>query len=417
MRLRHFCGRKTVMYSGVPTGVLICLSALLASVMPALAWDWRIVADVVERVEADDNFRQREISAGNSYGSTTNITLDTTVQSPRSTLSVLGGARISEFGGPGADSDINTFDQNVSGTYSIRGPRSTLSLNGRLDRDSSTFTDFDVVNFGGFDQTIVTEGEADRFSYSFGGTYSISVDPRNTLSFFADQSNIDFSQNVLGLTPTTTTTIGGSWNTVIAPNASFLLSSSLSWFEADSAEEREVETIAVSGRITGEVIPGLTIYGEGGINFFDTSSLIAGARQSATSIGNTFDFGFTYVLGVTTLDASISQSVSSSNVGDLRQRTGITARLLHSINTISSFTMGGSIARQESATSSTSVGLGTTEANRDVARLYSHYSVELTEYWDLLLAYEFRWRGTDGVTTSTSNKIFGTLSREFVILP
>lgn len=51
------------------------------------------------------------------------------------------------------------------------------------------------------------------------------------------------------------------------------------------------------------------------------------------------------------------------------------------------------------------------------ADLRATYSREITPDWRLSSGYEFRWRDEENVGSATSNRVFLTLEREFVLRP
>lgn len=393
--------------------LLIGATALSLCAAPAHAFDMRVLADVTERMEFDDNLQVDPDPDGDVFGSTTTFNLDVTARTQTSTLNVRGGANLREFGGPGATSDLDTFNQNVKGDFQLEGPRTTVGVDASFARSNTAFTEFEDVNFGGFDQTIVTEGSTDRLSYSVGGDVTVEVNRTNKLSGSVTYSAVDFAESVGDLTPTDRLAFNASWFRELTETTDLKTSGSLSFFNSDNASQSENRTIALSTRITSELTPNLTVYGEGGINIITTEQLSAGVRQSETTVGNTFDFGLTYLMWLTTtFTASVSQSVSPSDSGNLNQRTGVNASLSHRINTVSSFSTGATYAIQESATSGPAGG----SDNRNFVRFFANYSVQIARYWNFALGYDLRVNDQD-TGTGVSNKIFGTLSREFVLLP
>ncbi len=393
--------------------LLIGATAVSLCVAPAHAFDMRVLADVTERMEFDDNLQVDPTPEGNVYGSTTTFNLDVTARTQRSTLNVRGGADLREFAGPGATSDLDTFNQNVKGDLELKGPRTTVGVNASLRRDNTAFTDFEDVSFGGFDQTIVTEGSTDRLSYTVGGDVTVDVNRTDKLTGSVTYSAVDFAESVGDLTPTDRLAFNTSWFRELTETTDLKTSGSLSFFNSDNAAQTENRTIALSTRLTSDLSPDLTVYGEGGINIITTERLTAGARQSETTVGHTFDIGLTYLMWLTTtFTASVSQSVSPSDSGNLNQRTGVNVSLAHRINTLSSFSTGGTYAIQESATSGATSG----SDNRNFVRFFARYSVQIARYWSFALGYDLRANDQD-TGTGISNKVYGTLSREFVLLP
>ena len=413
MILRHAGCRDPDNNRIFPGRLLIGATAVLLCVGPALAFDLRVVGEVVERVEFDDNLRVEQDPDGDVYGSTTELNLDITAQTPRSTFNIVGGANFVEFGGPGASSDLDSIEPNVRGDLLIRGPRSTLGLNGSFRRENSVFTEFDDVSFGGFDETIVTDGITDRLSYSVGGDVTIDINQTDTVTAAVTYSVVDFAEAVDGLSPTNNLFFEGSWLRDLTERTNIDITGSLRFFEADNATQSESEVIELSSRLTSKLTPRLEVYGEGGISIIETDSLVAGVRRSETTVGPTFDIGLTYLLWLTTtFSASVTQTVSPSDSGDLNQRTGVTASLMHRINTVSSVSLGGFWAIQEGTTS----GVTSASTDRTSASFSADYSVRLARYWRFVLGYDLRI-SDERRGTALSNNVFVLLSREFVLLP
>ena len=147
-----------------------------------------------------------------------------------------------------------------------------------------------------------------------------------------------------------------------------------------------------------------------GVNIIDTTQTTLGVSDSSTSIGPTFDVGFSYTLNQTSLNFSVSQTVNASALGDLRERRSFRMGLNHRVNTRETFGVEGSYTTQDT------VSGGDGSAETIFFSVSPTYTFALTRYWNLNVGYQFRFRD-DGTGNGMSNKVFGTLSREIALLP
>jgi len=401
MKLRRDTSRNLVTCGTLPAKLLVTVAVLFLAVPTAEAVDWSATSVITERAEVDDNIGVDVDSDGEVYGSSTSVSLDVKATTQRSTLNVSGGFNLNEFAGPGADSDLDSFSQNAGGNLQIRGPRSTFGLTSSFSRQNTTFSEFE--------DTGVNNGATDRISYSVGGNVSVNVNRSNRLTVSAGFDAVDFGRPVDRLTPFQNIETSAAWITNLTENTDFEVRGTAGFLRRDDLEDTRNETFSVTGRLTTDVTSYLTVFGSGGVNLIhSTETPIAGMRQSDTRVGTLFDVGFDYQVGVANVGVSFSQSVSPSATDGLRENRSVNANLSHRINTISSVSLSAIYSMQTSTSSEGS--------DRTFARISPTYSVQLSRYWHFGLGYEFRFQdGDDG--SGKSNKVFGTLSRKFVLLP
>ena len=375
---------------------------------PVRAFDLRVLGDVVQRLNFDDNLDTQQNSDGEVLTSATSINLNSTLRTPRSDFSLNTGTTLRKSFGPGANSDLDTADPRVNGRYQYRGTDYTVGAHGSFTVSNTAFTETDEIDVGGFEQTITTNGETQRISYTYGADVTINVNRTDKASAFVTVSSTDFAETVAGLVPSDSLMFGGSWSTVLTRRTSASINGSMRFFNGRS----DSETISLSARLSSKLTPTLSANIGAGINITETERLVAGVLQTDTSVGQSFNLSLSYVLGLTTFSASLAQNLSPSDEGDLRQRTSIAASMSHRINTKSSFTLSSYYAIQEATTDNAT----TATSDRNSAGFSVNYSYRLARYWNLLLGYSFRFSDTNN-GAGISNAVYGSISRQFVLVP
>ena len=134
--------------------------------------------------------------------------------------------------------------------------------------------------------------------------------------------------------------------------------------------------------------------------------------MSDTTTGALFDLGFDYALSDLNFSVSVSQRVSANVLGDLLERRSVRFSMSHEVNRRETFALSANYTMQEQASDQT--GGGGDDTN--FASVSPSYTFALTPYWTLQFGYQFRFRD-DNDGSAMSNKVFGVLSRNFVILP
>ncbi len=121
--------------------------------------------------------------------------------------------------------------------------------------------------------------------------------------------------------------------------------------------------------------------------------------------------GFTHQMKRSTLSGSLERQVATSSESSELRTTRALLDYNYEINSISDLGFSASYAEQERIG-----GIGTAS---DTTRLdlRATYSRELTRDWQVSSGYEYRQRDETGVGSATSNRVFLTLEREFVVRP
>ncbi|KNX40063.1 hypothetical protein ROTO_33940 [Roseovarius tolerans] len=119
---------------------------------------------------------------------------------------------------------------------------------------------------------------------------------------------------------------------------------------------------------------------------------------------------FTHQMKRSTLTASLERQVTTSSRSNELRTTRASLGYNYEINSLSALEFSANIAELAQS--------GGPAVNDTVrADLRAAYSREITEDWRLSSGYEYRMRDEDSVGSATSNRIFLTLERNFVLRP
>lgn len=118
----------------------------------------------------------------------------------------------------------------------------------------------------------------------------------------------------------------------------------------------------------------------------------------------------THEMKRSTLTASLERQVATSSRSEELRTTRASLEYRHAINSISDLGFSANLAELDRAG-----GPAVNDTTR--ADLRATYSREITPDWRLSSGYEFRWRDEENVGSATSNRVFLTLEREFVLRP
>ena len=119
---------------------------------------------------------------------------------------------------------------------------------------------------------------------------------------------------------------------------------------------------------------------------------------------------FTHEMKRSTLTASLERQVRTSSQSDELRTTRASFGYNYEINSLSDLSFSANVAQLDQAG-----GPAVNDTTR--ADLRAVYSRDLTEDWRLSSGYEYRMRDEDSVGSATSNRVFLTLEREFVLRP
>ena len=139
-----------------------------------------------------------------------------------------------------------------------------------------------------------------------------------------------------------------------------------------------------------------------------------GSAGAASDVDDTFlpvgSLTLTHEMKRSTLTASLERQVATSSRSEELRTTRASLEYRYAINGISDLGFSANVAELDQAG-----GPAVNDTTR--ADLRATYSREITPDWRLSSGYEFRWRDEENVGSATSNRVFLTLEREFVLRP
>ena len=399
-------GRRRKYRGSHVAAILFVASASTVAAWSAWAADWSAVSVLSERFEFDDNLGVDIDTPGDIFAATSTATLDIVADDPDYRFTANGELSYTDFSGPGSDDEPNSLSETISAGLDLPGPRHNLSLSGTFSRADTTFTD----TLEGFEELGVFTVQANKLSFSGTGTLELEVDRTNSLTFSASGQSVDFDDASSGLTPFITYGITTGWSNRVTAATTASLSGSVDFFEADNDENTENLSYSATGQLEVAINERLSVTGLAGVTVIDSTSDVLGVSESSTSVGPVFDAGFSYSLSDTSLNFSVSQSVSASALGDLRERRSYKMGLDHQVNSRETFSL------QASYTSQDVVSGGADTQPTVFVTVAPSYTFNLARYWSLSVGYQFRYRD-DETGSAMSNKVFGTVSRQVTLLP
>ena len=396
-------------YSGCRIGAIVLFAAgAVLSALHARAADWSMTSNLSQKVEVDDNFELDADSPGYAISPTSSVSVDITANAPTYTLDLGGGLSYREFTGPGAPTDPDPLSENANAEVEFRGPRHSVGVGGSFARKGATFNE----TIEEFDELGVTTVDTDRQTVTVGGEVSVDINRTNAVKVSSNYRMVDFGDSNDALVPFTEADLKVAWTHDWSDSTEATLEASGKLFNADDTEDTESETLSISAGVNKDLNGRLSVSGSIGVNVIHSTETSVGARVSDTSVGPIFDVGLGYTLGVTDISLSLRQSVDASALGGLQERRAIKFNLNHRINRRETFGLATNFTIREAAASQTSAA----GRDRTLLSVSPTYSVLLSRYWTFEVGYQFRFqRGDDG--TGISNRVFGTLSRNFVLLP
>ena len=400
-------GRQVRCGGGRLATVLFVASASALSVLHAKAADWSVISDLSQKLEYDDNFELDVDSPGYALSPTSTASLGITANAPTYTIDLGGGLSYREFTGPGEPDNPRPLSENLDASVELRGPRHKLAGNASFARRGVTFTEAieDVDDLG------VDTVDTDSTSYSVGATASVDVNRSNSVTFAGSYRIQDFGASDSDLVPFDNLDVAATWTQDVTADMQATLRANYGLFNADDDQNSENQTYAVSAGVNKLVNSRLTVSASVGVNVNQSREETAGVVSQDTSIGPIFDVGLEYVLGVTAMSLSLSQSVNASAVGDLQERRTVSFGLSHQVNSHETFRLASDFTMRDTASSGAGGSASTTFLN-----VTPSYSFVLSRSWSFEVGYQFRYQD-GGTGIGTSNRVFGTLTRNFVILP
>lgn len=400
----------------------------LVNAGPAAAAEWKLAADVSQRVEADSNFRLRNNSNGVLFGSTTAGNLRLGVRTKLTNWNLSTGGRISQFVGKGDDSGLNTSDPRLNGGVRHEGKRYSANAGFGFSRQSVAFTQFGttplpdgsiVLPDGAVilpDDTVgliddfetITNDNATETKFNLRSGVTFNLDPINRLSLSASGAVVRFSGDATELEDSTRYGTNVSWAHDLTELTSSNLSFGISQFTVDDVENTESLTLRTAAGFDTQLTPRLNFGFDAGVNVADISRDPPGHDQTTTGFTGSLQLG--WQLADTSFSLSARQGFEPSSIGELQSRSTAGLSVEHSINSRSQVSLSASYSRQTSAGSSSE-----SNAERQLFALSPGYSIDLSPDWRAKMGYTLRLRD-DKSGFATSNNIFVSISRSFDLL-
>ena len=389
--------------------------AAIAAGPSALAQVWSLGGGASQRFEIDTNRALREDSDGVIFGSISDLDLVLGLETHRADWQLRTGARARAFAGPGDTENLTRIDPKFafSGGYGDR--RISASFNFDFDIRPVSFTEFDEE--GDIDADgIARDADAIRTILSAGAGLTLTLDPRNTLSFSGSGRIERFSEGNDRLEPSSSANFGLSWNRRVSPRTSLSLSSSVQAFRADDLEDTRFLSGSVSAGVQRSVTRRLSFGGSAGVSVTrrstDTFSPFGTlGRTTTTSVGGVGSLNLSYDLPRTAVVLSASQNVSPSSEGELQNRTAANFSVNHRIDRRQTVSFKSGVSLR--------LGIDGEETRDDGSTFFQltpAYSYRMTQDWSANLSYRFRMRNDESGTGISNAVIFG-ITRDLAIFP
>lgn len=382
----------------------ISLTTGLSCAGPAHAADWQLLYNFSESLTASDNIQQivNPDGFGASSGSTAGIDLNAIGKTWNWGLS--GNAGYTKYFGDGAPEQDND-STSLASNFAKRTRDTTYTLGANYSSGPATISEFTDLGI------IITDIQ--RLNYAFKGGIAHQINKQDSLNFNAGVSVTDYTATSPNVTPNRTLNASLTWSRPISRRASGNVSTSITWFQADNlTSDKEYllyrNTIGTQVDLTRR----LSISANAGAVLIDNYAIDQSApllgRQRNMVYGFVGDFSLTYrPFSDTTFNISISQNVSSDDLGDLRASQSAKFAYGYKINDVSSFGFGG-------GWSSSTGGQNDTAPPRTVWNLSPSYSYSINSRWNAGLGY--RWVRAEGIDFTTSNTVYITLSNNGAFL-
>ncbi|MEM8622640.1 MAG: hypothetical protein AAGG47_03865 [Pseudomonadota bacterium] len=383
--------------------------------LPALAQEWTVNANLRTGFSYTDNLAlsdDDDSDDGPSLFSSTGLGLNARYQTDESNISVSTGftARAKIIGDDGDDFRTATPSLNASAAFSLGRVSSNSSLNFRLDNVAFTeFSDTGALNSDG----IFVDGSALRLDLSVGQSFGYALTQRNSVSVSTGASITRFSDSDEELEDSTSFFGSVGFSRAVSDRLSLNFSLSASRFTSDDEEQTRGTSFGASFGFSRRLLLDARIGGNLGVRVTNVTEDILFepfGTDSETNIGFVGGFNFSYDLGRTRLGASIGQSISPNEDGDITESTRFGLSASRSIAPRQSVGLSLGVNRR---TSITDVVGAPSESDQDLfGQISTSYRYQITENWRANLSYSFRVRN-DSNETEFSNGVFLGFSRPF----
>ncbi len=403
---RPFPGRNRL--KADVAGVCACLVALYGLTGPAYAADWSVTSTLSQRVEVDDNYTVSSKSPGHVVGSITRLATAIEAVAPTHSFNLGHSFDLYQYAGPGDSvvSDEFNFDDFSIG-FSKQRKLTTYGLSGSFTREPASISEFEDTGF--------TTVDADRLTFRADASASHQINRQNSVSLNVSATSVNFTEDDDDLNPFFSANTSLSWSHQFNRRTSASVSGNIGYSEfEDDRNTRSLvfsSTVGLSHRLTKR----LSVSANLGVrmNKSNEDATLLLPASDDTDTGFTGDVSLDYQRSKhSNLSLSWSQGLVPSADGDLRNRTSINLSIDHRINRKSSLAMSIRSSLQEPSSGSGSEW-------RKTLSISPSYSRQLSPYWNADLGYLFRYSdsGSGATGSASSNKVFISVSRQFVVVP
>jgi hypothetical protein len=399
-------------------------AACVGLAVPASAGDWTATARVGETVEANSNPQLAPNSPGGTVGSISNLSLQAIDQMPTLRWETDADLGFNAFWGPGA---LGSFDH-VSGVVRTALDKATeltdyhasFSASG-LPASVSEVFDSGITNAN---TTTISYSGQGGIKHQLNALNALGLSVSGTSEFFTNNNGSPSSASGTksALTPYTNLTTGQSWIHTVTPTTGITVAASTAWYTANGVASTDSVSESVTAGVHTQLSERLSFMAGGGGDVVRTTVGSNSTSGSLDSISTGFiaNGALTYALAyATSVSAFASHNLAPSSLGSLQELTQAGVTVGHQINEASRVNFSGAFVYQVPVTSIQAV---TNQTQRQALVLSVSYGLNLSQYWDLHLAYNFTEQdnGNNGFFqlfnnkgSSNSNAVFLTIRRTF----
>jgi hypothetical protein len=395
---------------------------------PALAWDWSLSSTMSQTFELNDNQFMRNMLAGGTLGSYTDVTANAVALTPTSRLTVDSDVGYSKYWGPGTEGIAQTESDRIGITAHYltwgKNPDDTYFLDGSFNRSSVLVG---VLGDLGFLTNV--HGDIDRTM--LGGGIQRSLSALDTISFSASSTLTTYDPSSSG-TQFTDSSAVTTWRHKVDPLTTLAVNSQLEWLNYESVPVANLILLRETAGFETALSPVLSYGASVGVVYTDAeigsspivpaTTALAPALSSGSTAGFVGDAHAIYrVTKNTTLNLFLSQTVAPSIVGTLTKRSSLHAGVTQAINARSSVSLAGDVSRQTSSGSTNDFLSGSIS-----------YSYQLAREWNASLTYRYLHRTattggalldpitglpTGSVGPASANSLMVTVAKTITIIP
>ncbi|MEL7346466.1 MAG: hypothetical protein AAFS07_08185 [Pseudomonadota bacterium] len=392
----------------------------LAVVGDAGATEWSLGGRISQALSFETN-RNLDEDGDPSFGATTTLNLVGGLTTDRASWTARSNLRFRFFTG---DDEVDLFSPNVRVNGRVNGQTWQLNPFLRYRRNNVSFNDLlliegdddigdgDIGDDGdggtGDSSAIIVDADATRTDVNLGSGLSLALSPRNSVAFSGSYALRRFSDDANDLEASDTFRFSGQVSRQVTPRTGLFVSGGLAYFQIDDVEETTSFSFSSTVGISRRVSERLAISASGGASVTsrnEDNPTPGDDDDDDTSVNGSGRFSIEYLEGDTRFTLGLSQSVSPSSDGDIRNRLRLRLGLRQPLDQTKTFSVVGAVTRSSDAFDDDGGGSG-----RIVGSISPQISYSVSEAWRANLRYTFRF-GSDDDDSAISNGVFVTVSR------